>query len=77
MQLFTYVLLTGLVLCISGFMLAMASLGIVIYNYQHSNDDYLRFERIVIDTVAQVSVFIGFLIIYYYVITNIKESGKW
>ena len=78
MRALTHILITGLFLCILGFVLAISSLGIVIYNYHNKQEDIvLRFERIVLDTIGQLCVFAGFVVIYYYVITNLKESGKW
>lgn len=77
MRRLTSILILGLILCIIGFLLALSSLGITIYNYNHNQNEYLRLERIILDTVGQLSFFIGFIVIYYYVFKNIIKMGKW
>jgi hypothetical protein len=63
----------GLFLCVSGFLLSLTALSITVYNYEHSNDSNLRFERIVIELVSQISIIMGFALIYYNAILNIEE----
>lgn len=63
----------GLILCITGFLLALSSLSITVYNYRKGeSDDYLRFERIIIELVAQLCIIIGFGFIYYNLIKGLE-----
>ena len=67
----------GLFLCITGFLLTLTSISITAYNYQHSDDNSLRFERTIIELTAQLLIICGFIPIYWDVITNLKKSGEW
>ena len=71
----THILLAGLILCIVGFVLSFGALGIVIYNYHKSNEE-LRLARITLESTSQICVFIGFITIYYYIISGLIKSGK-
>jgi hypothetical protein len=73
----TYFFIVGLFLCVSGFLLSLSSLSITVYNYQHSNDNNLRFERNIIEIIGQLCIIIGFSLIYTDVIINLKKTGMW
>jgi hypothetical protein len=64
----------GIFLCLSGFLLTLSSLSITVYNFEHSDDNNLRFERTVIQLIAQLCIIIGFGFIYYDVIKRMKKQ---
>jgi hypothetical protein len=72
----TYYFITGIILCISGFLLSLSSLSITVYNFQHSSDNDLRFERTIIELVAQLCIITGFGFIYYDIIKGLKKDNK-
>jgi hypothetical protein len=80
----TYALLIGLFICIVGSIIVISSLGIAVENYlkyektsNQQNDNERKFERIMLDTVGQILVFTGFLVIYSYVILDHIKTGDW
>jgi hypothetical protein len=73
----TKLLILGIILCASGFLLSLSSLSITVYNYQHSNENSLRFERTIIEIVAQMCIIIGFALIYTDLIMGLKELKLW
>ena len=66
----------GIMLVICGFLLALTSISITVYNYNNGNNEYLRFERTIMELAAQICIICGFIPIYYEIITNLKASGE-
>jgi hypothetical protein len=84
-------LVVGIVFGLIGLCLSLASLGIehyvhlqeqnqesvIQYSLQERSQSEYDYERVIVNTCGQISIFIGFCIIYTVIVIRLKRSGQW
>jgi tellurite resistance protein TehA-like permease len=73
-----YILYTGIVISSIGFLLVLASLILENYVYRKEvEEEQYRHERILLMTIGEICIFIGFACINGSIVYKMKKNGHW